>query len=98
MSEPSPVMPVSNKSKYTCAINYIVQKDKSKLELAQYLHVCAYSPATVTFQESIQRGIFLSWPGIENINFPKILPAPLTTVKETSPTRTLKFAVYKDTD
>ena len=31
-------------------MKYIIQKDKSKLELAQYLHTCAFSPKISTFQ------------------------------------------------
>ena len=39
-------------------INYIVTKDKNKMELAQYLHACAFSPVNSTFQECIKKGIF----------------------------------------
>ena len=52
---------VENRANYTCAINYIVQKDKTKLELAQYLHACAFSPCVKTLQACIRRGNF--YPG-----------------------------------
>ena len=61
-------------------INYIVKKDKSKTELAQYLHACAFSPAISTFQECINRGNFVTWPGIETLNFKKLLQNPEATL------------------
>jgi len=54
-------------------MNYIVTKDKDKLELAQYLHGCAFSPSITTFQKSINKGNFITWPGIDTINFKKVL-------------------------
>ena len=60
-------------------MNYIIQKDKSKLELAQYLHACAFSPKQSTFQECIDRGNFITWPGIEDIRFKRLLHKPLAT-------------------
>ena len=54
-------------------MSYIVTKDKTKTELAQYLHACAFSPAISTFQEYIKRGKFVTWPGIGNLNFQKLL-------------------------
>ena len=46
-------------------MNYIIQKDKSKVELAQYLYGCAFSPSVSTFQTAIHRGNFITWPGID---------------------------------
>ena len=54
-------------------MSYIVTKDKTKTELAQYLHACAFSPAISTFQECIKRSNFVTWPRIENLNFQKLL-------------------------
>jgi len=65
----------------TQAINYIITRDKDKIELAQYLHACAFSPAISTFQQCINKGNFLSWPGIENLNFKKLLGTPEATAK-----------------
>ena len=56
---PQKLQPIENKSKYTCAINYIVQKDETKLELAQYLHACAFSPSVKTLQACLRRGNFI---------------------------------------
>ena len=60
-------------------MNYIVKKDKNKLELAQYLHGCAWSPAISTFQKCINKGNFITWPGINDVKLKKILLAPLPT-------------------
>ena len=50
-------------------INYIITRDKSQTELAQFLHGCAFSPAISTFQTSINKGNFITWPGISQLNF-----------------------------
>eukprot|EP00957_Ditylum_brightwellii_P089216 6794229-Ditylum_brightwellii.AAC.1 len=72
--------PKPAKYKYTIskqeALNVIIQKDRTKLELAQYLHVCAFSPALSAFQKTINKGHFKSWPGINNISFKEILNTP----------------------
>ena len=41
----------------TNKINYIIRKDKSKLELAQYVHACAFSPAISIFQKLLIKAI-----------------------------------------
>ena len=53
-------------------INYIISKDKSKTELAQYLHGCAFSPSLSTLQAAVKKGNFISWPGLEDLNFKKL--------------------------
>ena len=78
---PQKLRPIDNKSKYTCAINYLVQKDKTKLELAQYLHACAFSPSVKTLQACIRRGNFISWPGIEDLNFNSMLGTTMAPAK-----------------
>ena len=60
-------------------VNYIIQKDQIKVELTQYLHGCAFSPSISTFQTAINRGNFITWPGIEEIKFKSILGSPLVT-------------------
>ena len=45
-------------------INVIIRRDKTKQELAEYLHKCAFSPSITTFQKAIRRGHFITWPGI----------------------------------
>ena len=53
----------------TQKMNYAITRDKSKTELAQFLHGCAFSPAISTFQTSINKGNFITWPGISQLNF-----------------------------
>ena len=65
----------------TESINYIIQADKSKTDLAQYLHACCFSPCVSTFQKAIRNGNFVSWPGIESINFQKIIKTTAATEK-----------------
>ena len=54
-------------------MNYIITKDKSKTELAQYLLATAYSPAISTFEYTIDNGNFVTWPGITELNFKKLI-------------------------
>lgn len=62
-------------------INYIIQRDKTKSDLAQYLHACAFSPVISTFQKCIRKGNFISWPGINDLNFEKLIGANESTIK-----------------
>ena len=62
-------------------INMIVRKDKTKMELAEYLHKCAFSPALSTFQKAIRKGHFITWPGIHEINFEKHISNIVPTAK-----------------
>ena len=62
-------------------INYIISKDKTKIELAQYLHACAFSPVISTFQKCIDNGNFITWLGIETLNFKNLLGTTEATAK-----------------
>ena len=55
------------------SINAIIRKDKTKSEMADFLHACAFSPALPTFQAAIRNNNFVTWPGIHTINFEKFL-------------------------
>ena len=59
--------------------NFVVTKEKNKLELTQFLHGCAFSPAISTFQKCINIGNFITWPGIESVKFKSLLENPLAT-------------------
>ena len=74
-----PVTPTVKNHEHS--INFIVHKKKSKLELAQYLHACAGSLVISTFQKAIRNGNFITWPGIDNINFNALLKTILATAK-----------------
>ena len=54
-------------------------KDKSKHDLGQYLHGCAFSPVISTFQTAINKGNFITWPGIDDLKFKKLLETPIAT-------------------
>ena len=54
-------------------INFIIRKDKTKTELAKFYHATVFSPPVSTLQKAIRKGNFLSWPGISNLNFNKLI-------------------------
>ena len=62
-------------------VNYVVTKNKTKYELARYLHACAFSPCLTTFTKAIKNGNFISWPGIDELNFNKLLIQTAETAK-----------------
>ena len=79
--------------------NIIIRQDKTKRDLAEYLHKCAFSPCISTFRKAIRNGNFLTWPGIEELNFNKLIQNTLPTARghldqerknlqSTKPTRT----------
>ena len=68
-------------SHFSSQANYIITKDKSKTDLARYLHATAFSPSLDTFQKAINNGNFLSWPGIRELNFKKLLGTTLALEK-----------------
>ena len=49
--------------------------------MAYLLPSCAFSPTISTFQKCIQNGNFMSWPGIEDLNFKKLLDTTEATLK-----------------
>ena len=64
----------------TQSINFKVSGDKTKTELAQYIHACMFSPCIKTLEQAIKKGNLLSWP-VENLNFSKLLKTSLATEK-----------------
>ena len=59
--------PVQNK------INYIIRRDKTSSDLAQYLFAAAFSPSLSTFTRAIRNGNFVTWPGIQKLNFKLVM-------------------------
>ena len=53
--------------------NAIIRKNKSKRQLAEYYHACAFSPVLRTFAEAINNGNFHSWPGLQELALHKHL-------------------------
>lgn len=49
--------------------NYVITRDRSKSDLAQYLHATVFSPPLSTLKTAIAKGNFISWPGIRELNF-----------------------------
>ena len=62
-------------------VNYIITKDKSKSDLAQYLLATAYSPAISTLDIAVSNGNFISWPGIDELNFKRLLGTTIPVEK-----------------
>ena len=50
--------------KGTKSLNLIIHRDKTKQELAAYLHACAFSPPKSTFLNAIANNNFITWPGL----------------------------------
>jgi hypothetical protein len=65
----------------TNALNVIIHKKKTHLELAQYLHAACYSPVKSTFQRAIKNGHFTSWPGLTVDVIKNHLPRSVATVQ-----------------
>ena len=54
-------------------MNYTIIRDKTKQDLARYFHACLFSPSISTLTKAIQHGNLLSWLGIENLSFSKLI-------------------------
>ena len=61
-------------------INFIIAGDKTKTELARYIHTCRFSPCIKTLKQAIARGILISWP-VEKLNFSKLIKTSIATEK-----------------
>ena len=62
-------------------MNYIITKDNSKTKLAQYLLATAYSLAISTFEYAIENGNFVTWYGITELNFKKVISTTIPIEK-----------------
>ena len=102
LPQPSPVMQSSiNTTSSTHRANIIIQTDKTKQELAQYLHACSFSPSISTFLSAIRKGHFLSWPGLTPSLITRHLPPSTFTAKghmnqEQKHLQSTKKKSYKD--
>ena len=61
--------------------NVIIRANQTKSNLAEYLHKCAFSPTLRTLTNAISKGHLITWPGIENLNFKKLIRNLLPTAK-----------------
>ena len=61
------------------SLNVIIHADQTKTNLAEYLHKRAFSPTLRTMTNAISKGRLLTWPGVENLNFQKLIKNLLPT-------------------
>ena len=61
------------------SLQYIITKDKTKTELARYLHGTTFCPSISTFTKAVRNGNFVTWPGIDTLNFDKRIGTTITT-------------------
>ena len=54
-------------------VNVIIQVDKNKAKLAQFLHGTLFSPSISTLKKVISNNHLLTWPGIKKLNFTKLV-------------------------
>ena len=59
--------------------NYIIKKKKTKHDLASYYHASLFSPTISTLMSAITKGNLLSWPGIDELSFHKLLETTAAT-------------------
>lgn len=79
---PQQQLKLSNTKQYSKQkANIIIRKDKTKMELAQWLHASCGSPQKSTFIKAIKKGNFLSWPGLDANLINKQLPDSEATAK-----------------
>ena len=62
-------------------INVIIQKDKTKKELAQYLHASLFSPTLSTLVKAINNNHLTTWPGLTQALVERHLPISEATIK-----------------
>ena len=62
-------------------INIIIRKDKTKQELATFLHASCFSPVLSTFNKAIENGHFNTWPGLSSNLLKKHLPPSIASAK-----------------
>ena len=60
-------------------MNYIIKKKKTKHNLAAYYHASLSPPTVSTLIMAIKKGNLLSWPGIDQLAFHKLLDTTVAT-------------------
>ena len=70
-----------NVVKDTPSLAIIIQKKRTHMELAQYLHTACFSPVNSTFVAGIKNQNFTSWPGMTPNPISKHLPKSVATVQ-----------------
>jgi hypothetical protein len=62
-------------------LNVILIKNKTKQQLANYLHGCCFGPNKKTFIQAIRNGNFITWPGLESSIIERHMITPVATAK-----------------
>ena len=62
------------------SLSLIIHRDKTKQELAAYLHACAFSPPKSTFLNAIANNNFITWPGLST-SLIRCMVLPTATAK-----------------
>ena len=62
-------------------INIIIRKQQTKHKMAEYFLACAFNTPIDTFQKAKLKGNLHSWPGIDELNFRKLLDINEATAK-----------------
>ena len=65
----------------TSNYNYALHINKTKSELASYLHTAAGCPTKSTFVEAINNRNFITWPGLTSKIVSKNMPLSIQTLK-----------------
>ena len=60
-------------------MNYIIKKKKTKHELASYYHVSLFPPTISTLMLAIKKGDLITWQGIDQLAFGKLLETTMAT-------------------
>ena len=69
-----------NGSHKTQSKNFVFSGDKTKTELAQYVHACLSPPCLKTLEKAIARGNLITW-SVGNLNFSNLIKTSLATEK-----------------
>ena len=70
---PSTTNSLITSSRYQSSLNVITKLSQSNYELANFFHACLFSPAIRTLQDAIHNNHLVTWPGIDKLNFPKLI-------------------------
>ena len=72
-------IPLHPTNKITLNMNCTIIRDKTQQDLARYFHAYLFSPSISTLTKAIQNRNLLSWPGIEKLNFSKLIGTTMAT-------------------
>jgi hypothetical protein len=78
---PPPLTPTRSLKNFHNEANGAIHLNKTKQDLATFLHACAFSPVPSTFLRAIKQGHFSLWPGLTASLVNKHLPKSLATSK-----------------